>query len=187
MFKKHPLPLTSNTNAELYLSNSINSNCDNFRLLIRKEIYKFLQKQGLANESLQDLSISPPKLADISLSISHCSLGSVFAYALNSQPLGVDLEDKSRLSDQIIVRISDDEERALSPIPNLLFSAKEALWKAIASSPWAVPTISQIKITQWESVDEKTWQYRACMQEKQIPGSGTIQLLPQTTLALYSL
>lgn len=90
-------------------------------------------------------------------SISHCDgMGVVVA---SSFPLGVDVEISARVEKKVAARVSSPEEVSAAPSPTSLWSAKEAVFKALRS--YNQPSvISKISVGAWKNIDSQTETYR---------------------------
>ena len=86
-------------------------------------------------------------------SISHSDgMGAVI---YSKWPVGVDVEQTSRVLEKIAARVSTKEELATAPSPASLWTAKEACFKALKS--FEQPSvISQISIGDWQKIDSQT-------------------------------
>lgn len=85
------------------------------------------------------------------ISISHSLEAGVFI--TSPAPVGVDLEKTERIKPAVVRRVSSEEEVHLAPSSADLWTAKEAIFKALAhfSQP---PVMSQIEINSWEKLAE---------------------------------
>lgn len=120
-------------------------------LAIRKHMDQFLKNnfQG-SDDSLLDMDNTPQGIyivpAGIKLfgNISHTQTHAV--YAIGESPLGIDLEERQRISLAPVKRVCTDLEVSLAhEDPKLLWSIKEATFKAI---PFAIQpkVISEIQV-----------------------------------------
>lgn len=127
----------------LYIQSSID---EKFRIILNKswgsenadhrmQIRSFIAEKFSSTFSREQLiKLSDlnwlPQAADGFFSISHCrTLGGV---AYSKKVVGFDLEEKSRISLEIIKRISTPEEIKSAPEPEHLWVAKEACFKALS-------------------------------------------------------
>ena len=119
------------------------------RALIRADLARAL---NLDDPAVTDLSQPPrPDLWSISISHTH-DLGGWVALP-KPATLGFDLERRARVREAVIRRMCTPDEVALVRDPALLWSAKEAMFKAIATA--AQPTsLSQITVKRWEARGE---------------------------------
>lgn len=128
----------------------------NYRAEIRKGILEYL-KLNHPNEitqSVWDLD-SPPVLPSMFVSISHTN--GMGGFVLSSKSLGFDIEDKSRITQKIIDRVSTEEELKSCPNFELLWPAKEAIFKCSTE----FYTISHIQITQWLPAQNETFEFKS--------------------------
>ena len=112
---------------------------------------------------LQNLSF-PPQLRDHSISISHCPLAGGFVVCpLPDGHVGLDLEDRTKVTHEVVVRMGSEEESLLAPDPALLWAAKEATFKSLlkASQPRA---LSAVSLTSWYTIEPGLWGFHAQIQ-----------------------
>lgn len=90
-------------------------------------------------------------------SVSHCEgMGIVVA---STSALGVDVEVKARVEEKTVARVSSSEEVLAAPSPASLWSAKEAIFKALRS--YNQPSVvSKISVGAWKNIDSQTETYR---------------------------
>nr|WP_295904205.1 4'-phosphopantetheinyl transferase superfamily protein [uncultured Bdellovibrio sp.] len=90
-------------------------------------------------------------------SVSHCEgVGVVVA---SRSPVGVDVEVHTRVEEKTVARVSSHEEVLAAPSPTSLWSAKEAIFKALRS--YDQPSvISKISVGAWKNIDSQTETYR---------------------------
>lgn len=119
------------------------------RLDLRKALYNFLKdKKNFAFEDVLDLRNVPQKIPvpgmDLYGSLSHTDTIGVFA--LDSLPVGVDFEDRTRVQKVLVERVCKAPEMKLNSNFQLLWSIKEASFKSI---PFIVQpkTITDITVT----------------------------------------
>jgi len=93
-----------------------------------------------------------PQAEDGTFSISHCrGLG---GYAFSTNTIGFDIEEFKRISPAIITRTCSEQERKLAPKIAFLWAAKEAAFKALASSvAEGNLVLTQIHCYNWVIVD----------------------------------
>ena len=128
----------------------------NYRAEIRKGILEYL-KLNYPNEisqSVWDLD-SPPVLPSMFVSISHC-LG-MGGFVISSKSLGFDIEDKTRITQKIIDRVSTEEELKACPNFELLWPAKEAIFKCSTE----FYTITHIQILSWHPTQNDTFEFKS--------------------------
>ncbi len=125
-----------------------------YRQEIRKGILDFLKQHhpDQIEDSIWDLE-APPVLKNFFVSISHCN--GMGGFAFSNRSLGFDIEDVTRISTKIIERISTESEVADSPEVELLWSAKEAVFK----SSTEFYTIAHIQILDWKPSQNDTYSF----------------------------
>lgn len=124
------------------------------RMEIRKALLEYLKRDhpDEVEDSIWDLE-SPPVLKTLKVSISHChGLG---GFVVCSQPVGLDIEVKSRITPKVLERISSKSERKICPHPELLWTAKEAVFKC--NSQYVM--ITQINIDNWAPAHNETFHF----------------------------
>lgn len=104
------------------------------RLDLRTALYSFLKdKKNFIFEDVLDLRNVPQKIPtpgkDFYSSLSHTDTIGVFV--LNSRPVGVDFEDRQRIQRNLVERVCKKAELELISNFQLLWSIKEAAFKAI--------------------------------------------------------
>ncbi|MEK2647098.1 4'-phosphopantetheinyl transferase family protein [Bdellovibrio sp. BCCA] len=94
---------------------------------------------------------------DLKTSVSHCEgMGVV---VVSRSPLGVDVEVRAHVEEKIVARVSSNEEVLAAPSPASLWSAKEAIFKALRS--YNQPSVvSKISVGAWKNIDSQTETYR---------------------------
>lgn len=123
------------------------------RLNIRMGIVESNVLTKEENEHLLDLN-QRPKSKDFYFSISHSD--KVGGYIQSDQILGMDIERSDRVQRRIIQRVSSEKEMAEAPGPDFLWTAKEAVFKALS-----LEVMSQVQIYEWQPCDfENTFKFR---------------------------
>lgn len=103
---------------------------------------------------LLDLS-KRPKTNDWNFSISHSD--KIGGYIQSDQILGMDIERSNRVQRRIIQRVSTEKEMAEAPGPDYLWTAKEAVFKALS-----LEVMSQVVVCEWQPcLFENTFKFRA--------------------------
>lgn len=122
------------------------------RLDLRTSLYNFLKnKKNFVFEDALDLRNVPQKIGvpgkDHYSSLSHTEDLGVFV--LDSAPVGIDYENRERIQEKIVARVCHPDELKLTSNFQLLWSIKEASFKAIpfiiqpkAISDFTVKTLS---------------------------------------------
>ncbi|MFN8791380.1 MAG: 4'-phosphopantetheinyl transferase family protein [Bdellovibrionales bacterium] len=124
------------------------------RDLIRRALNEYLQREHPEeiNESILDLE-TPPVLKKLRVSISHTQgLG---GFVVSARSAGLDIEQTRRIRPEVLERISSEDERRRCPRPELLWTAKEAVFKC--SSQYVM--ITQISIDSWFVSQNETFQF----------------------------
>jgi hypothetical protein len=130
---------------EVNFSASFGSQSNDHRQRIRMSLYSHILKMGHDEPSILDLDLIP-ETSIYSCSISHTQgLG---GYAITKLPnhIGIDIEVSSRITPELLRRVCSEEEFNSCPEPSILWSAKEATFKAN-------PEISLLKdaiVTDWK-------------------------------------
>jgi 4'-phosphopantetheinyl transferase superfamily len=127
-----------------------------YRTEIRKGILEYLKTHhpDQVSKSIWDLE-APPVLPSLFVSISHCvGMG---GFVLSSKSLGFDIEDKTRITQKIIDRVSSEEELKTCPQFELLWPAKEAIFKCSTE----FYTIAHIQIQHWEKSQYETFSFKS--------------------------
>lgn len=108
---------------DLHLDSKWASTYSDHRINIRKHLYKKTKIKSVLD--LQQI----PKLSEGFVSISHCPV--LGGFALHRQTIGLDLEQKQRLSLSLIQRVSEDEEIKLFPVDAFqgIWTVKESVYK----------------------------------------------------------
>lgn len=128
----------------------------NYRTEIRKGILDYLKQHhpDQVAESIWDLN-SPPVLKALFVSISHC-LG-MGGFAVCSKSLGFDIEDTTRITQKIVDRVSSEDELTACPEFELLWPAKEAVFKCSTE----FYTISHIHLIDWTPSQYETYAFKS--------------------------
>ena len=154
---------------------------DKLSLEDRKEFRHFLVEKIKAQNFYKDLPLdhllkagSRPELSFLALSISHCKNLACFVFSPKDDSpseklsIGLDIEKTSRVSRQIVSRISSPREK--SPSPSLLWTAKEASFKCFSKKKQAL-LLSDCFISNWKkSPFEKTYLFKAESKGKKVQG-----------------
>ncbi len=125
-----------------------------YRTELRKCLSKYFQIHypDQVNLTLTDLK-KLPVTDRLFISISHCPEFGCFV--ISSKPVGLDVERLDRLKKEIIQRVCTEKELSEAPEPQLLWSAKEAVFKC--SHLYKV--LSDAKIDQWQTSQNETFQF----------------------------
>lgn len=112
---------------------------------LRAEIHKALA----LSEDISDLS-RPPRSASHSISISHTIALGGWVSVSRPWQVGFDIESTARITEALITRMATANEIASSPRHELLWGAKESLFKALAEQQ--PRTASQVQIGPWKDL-----------------------------------
>jgi phosphopantetheinyl transferase (holo-ACP synthase) len=125
--------------AELHVQSQWGSQNSNHRQMIRNAIaekYKVLSMDKY------------PILASGDVSISHSNNLGGFIYS-PTLVVGFDIEEVSRISPKTVARIASPQEIAESPSVEILWAAKESLFKSIKEN-FDISLISQLQLLNWQ-------------------------------------
>lgn len=124
------------------------------RLNIRMGIVESNVLTKEENDALLDLN-KRPKTKAWNFSISHSD--KVGGYIQSDQILGMDIERSERVQRRIIQRVASEKEMAEAPGPDYLWTAKEAVFKALS-----LEVMSQAVVGQWQPTSfENTFKFQA--------------------------
>lgn len=115
------------------------------RLNIRLGIVESNMLTDEENKNLLDLS-QRPKAHSFFFAISHSDV--VGGYVQSDRVIGFDVERSERVLAKTIQRVSTEAEIKAAPAPDFLWTAKEAVFKALS-----VHVLSQIEIINWEKLN----------------------------------
>lgn len=143
---------------ELHLSTLWGSSEPEHRFRIRQFIAENIRACGGPDHSEDILDLNKvPALSNTQVSISHCLQYGVIVFA--QEPVGVDVEDRARVQEKIVARLSSAEEMRAAPEPASLWVAKEATYKALKS--FKQPRVlSQIEMGDWQKLDSHSETFR---------------------------
>ncbi len=154
------------------------------RLTLRQQILKFLTCRApefLPENEADFLNLDKqPIIEGLGLSISHCKSMGGFAISFSSGHVGFDVEDVSRVSDELASRISSPEEKY--PIPALQWVAKESTYKA-CNKLFNLTHIGQIKIDEWKE-SEGSYSFSASTQDGPV-GIGVATFSKNIAIAFF--
>ncbi len=137
---------------------------------LRIEMLKAVRKTNWG-ESVGNLLV-PGQLGGLQrgfFSISHCPL--VGGYVLQEAPLvghsiGFDLEQASRVSSEIVNRISTPSELIDSPDPASLWTAKESLYKSLPEGIQPA-AISGVRVSDWSALADSLYSFSGLISSPQ--------------------
>ncbi len=123
-----------------------------YRLSIRKGLFEYLKNNHPDEiaDSVWDLE-TPPVLKSLFISISHSH--GMGGFIVCTWSVGLDIENTTRISEKIVERVSSEEELKSCPEFELLWPAKEAIFKCSTE----FYTISQIQIQSWQASQNETY------------------------------
>ncbi len=130
------------------------SSSPDYRTELRRSLNKYFQvyHPDQVNPTLTDLK-KLPVTEKFFISISHCP--EFGGFVICTKPVGFDVERLDRLKKEIIERVCSEKELADAPEPQLLWSAKEAVFKC--SHLYKV--LSDAKIDQWQTSQNDMFQF----------------------------
>ena len=138
------------------------------RKIIRKKLtaqikkYKILKK--IKHQWNENTLLKPgrkPECPFAAISVSHCSYIGVFLIAFSDHlSIGFDIEEKQRVTKQILSRIALKQEIQQSPSPSLLWTAKEAGFKCLSRQKNL--TLSDCLISNWRKKRKKETYFFNC-------------------------
>ena len=143
------------------------------RCQLRKILVSHLESMGHLKENSRQLLQPgpPPRLQDIAISISHCRTFAGFIFEPSPHTtLGLDIEQKARITPKLTAYISHQKELALAPGPAFLWGAKEAAFKAIHSHHQ--PSLGHICIEEWHPLSHRPIDYSFRFSFKNLQGRG---------------
>ena len=113
-----------------------------YRLNIRMGIVESNVLSTEENAKLLDLN-QRPKASEWNFSISHSD--KVGGYVQSDQIIGLDIERSDRVQKKVIQRVSSENEMLAAPGADYLWTAKEAVFKALS-----LDVMSQAVVTGWQ-------------------------------------
>lgn len=123
------------------------------RLNIRLGIVESNLLTEAENKNILDLN-QIPKSGSYYFSISHSDV--IGGYVQSDRIIGLDIERTDRVQRRIIQRVSTEKEMAEAPGPDYLWTAKEAVFKALS-----LEVMSQVVIANWKSCElSQTYSFR---------------------------
>ncbi|AZZ35405.1 hypothetical protein CIK05_00845 [Bdellovibrio sp. qaytius] len=129
------------------------------RLNIRMGIIESNVLTPQENELLLDLN-NRPKTADWNFSISHSD--KIGGYIQSDQIIGMDIERSDRVQKKVVERVSSAIEMSEAPGTDYLWTAKEAVFKALS-----LEVMSQAVVTDWQPTN-----YLETLKFRAVPPSG---------------
>jgi 4'-phosphopantetheinyl transferase EntD len=189
------LPIDSNlfSDVTLYLLQNSATDLQTQRLTLRRQLVETLRQAH--HSTLPDLLdlLKIPLHPTLSVSLSHTKTYSAFGWCSKPASLGVDIEDLARLKEPLVSRVSSPSEMSTAPRWDLLWSCKEAVFKALPM----VNVLSSVEIfdfyplqhAEQNEVLKEVWRFRARDTKTQtlLPGAGEVRLVLGHTLAFFIL
>lgn len=141
-----------------------------YREALRSEMLKEIRKTNWGDSV--DKLLVPGQLGGLQrgfFSISHCPL--VGGYVLQEAPLvgqsiGLDLEQASRVSPEVVNRISTPTEVLDSPDPASLWTAKESLYKSLPDGIQPA-AISGVRVSDWSVLSDNLYSFSGLISSPQ--------------------
>lgn len=125
-----------------------------YRLNIRMGIVESNVLSKEENSKLLDLN-QRPRTTEWNFSISHSD--KIGGYVQSDQIIGLDIERSERVQKKVIQRVSSSVEMSEAPGTDYLWTAKEAVFKALS-----LDVMSQAVVTGWQSTNYlDTYKFRA--------------------------
>lgn len=129
-------------------------------------------KAGLAEfaaKAKTDISDSNPNNVNSRLvsSISHCLSKGGFVASTKLPRIGFDIEENSRVKDQILLRMFTQDEIDQCPEPYALWCAKEALYKVL-QGPDQPGVLSELPVLEWEKASSEYPIYKISFKDKNL-------------------
>ena len=141
---------------EIHLKNEFGSVNKDYREKIRQNIVDNYSELLSAREKKSILNLSViPKVENLFFSISHAQ--SIGGYLAAGQKSGFDIEELSRISDDVIRRTCAKEEISVCPNIKFLWAAKESAFKTISN----LRAVSDVKISNWIEVSPELLSFSA--------------------------
>ena len=116
----------------------------------------------------------PPKLPEVSISISHCPVLGGFIFSHNKNiSLGLDIEKMDRVNLQSIQRVSGFDEINESPEISFLWVAKEAAFKCVPSEGQK-DFLKNFFIFNWQEAKTGVYHFNFSSKKSPVEGKGVI-------------
>ncbi len=141
---------------EIHLDAKFGSQTTGHRENIRKNIVSVYSPllSTWEKKAILDL-VSLPVGENLFFSISHTK--SAGGYATCERRMGFDIEETSRISQEIINRMCSIDELKNCPDVRFLWSAKESSFKCISN----LNLVSEVKVTNWVKISENFYSFSA--------------------------
>lgn len=181
----HPVDAKFFSDVTLFLLQNTEVDLQMQRLNLRRQLIESLKqfKHSTRPELLNLLQV--PQHPDLSISLSHTKTYSYYGWCPKPSAIGVDIEDLLRLKTSLITRVSSPSEMSTAPREELLWSCKEAVFKAVP----AVNVLSFVEIFDFLPLLNDVWHFRARETKTQtvLQGYGEVRLILGHTLAFFKL
>ncbi len=181
----HPVDPKFFSDVALFLLQNTETDLQSQRVNLRRHLVDGLKQFNHSTKpELLDL-LKVPQHSDLSISLSHTKAYSCFGWCPKPSAIGVDIEDLLRLKTSLITRISSPREISTAPRWELLWSCKEAVFKAVP----AVNVLSFVEIFDFLPLQNEVWRFRARETKTQtvLQGYGEVRLILGHTLAFFKL
>lgn len=160
----------------LELSNDWASTHARYKEIIRESLRsKVADLKYPASELVLDQPV--PLHPELSISLSHTRSMGAFAITEGTFDIGIDLEERPRLKNKVLERISSADERAICPSDEYLWVAKEACYKSLVNHNQP-QTMTQIKIEKWNKAEHYAYfeasRVTGPKKSERIAGSGFV-------------
>jgi hypothetical protein len=152
--------------------------------VIRDDIGVCFENLGSEGKRKWDLLASPPRLSPGLLSLSHSPLGGVWAYSEHCAGIGVDAESRNRVKNEAVARVSKTAEVLSCPEASLLWTGKEAVFKALWPSNNGL-LISQIELSKWQRRVENVWQFEGSLGNQPLKGVGAALFIGDLAISCF--
>ncbi len=179
----HPMDSKFFSDVTLFLLQNTESDLQAQRLNLRRQLVESLKQfQHSTTPELLDL-LKVPQHPELSMSLSHTKAYSCFGWCPKTSTIGVDIEDVVRLKTSLTARISSSSEMSTAPRWQLLWSCKEAVFKAVP----AMNVLSFVEIFDFLPLQNDIWRFRARETKTQtvLQGYGEVRLILGHTLAFF--
>lgn len=103
-------------------------------------------------EKLQSAIDEKLRGGSLAYSVSHSKVLGGAAFAAGELQVGFDLEETSRVSEAVALRVSDKKQLEMAPTPAALFVSKEAAFKALRGHRQPL-ILSEVQILEWKIHD----------------------------------
>ncbi len=181
----HPLTANLFSDVSLFLLQNTEPDLQTQRLNLRRQLMDGLKHaRHTTHPDLLDL-LKLPQHPQVSISLSHTKSYSCFGWCEKPCSLGVDIEDLTRLKQSVVARVASPSEMSTAPRWELLWSCKEAVFKAIPN----VNVLSSVEIFDFHLHQNDVWSFRARETKTQtvLQGAGEVRLILGHTLAFFKL